>query len=921
MDKKSWQRIEEILDKTFDLNEEDFKRFIETEIQDDALKKEIFALLRAEKTAPEFLDSGIDGLLTSNQTIHTIADSLKNHPVEIDRYKISDEIGRGGMSVVYKARRTDGEFDQNVAIKIMQPFGADREDRFRRLREERQILASLNHPNIATVFDGGITPEGWPYMVMELVNGQHLNEYCNQKNIGLRARLRLFLTICDTVNYAHQNLILHRDLKPANILITPDGRVKLLDFGIAKLLNEDGSAIPLTRTGAPLLTPEYAAPEQFRKEPVATSVDVYSLGVLLYELLTGVRPFDLSTKTFFEINQIIQEQEPAKPSEKCTLHTISPSELRGDLDIICLKALRKEPGKRYLTVRDLAEDITRYLTGVPISARPATKSYRIRKFVQRHRTGVIAATVFLLILTGFITLLINQQAITTQERDRALEMSEQVQAELERSNTLRSFLVDMFRANIPDRPQDELPTTEQLLEAGVERALDPESGNSAIRADMLTVIASIYEPQNRLERALELTNTAIELIENDTLNSKDQLIAAWHLHSRISLRQRKVDQAEASLLKSYQLIPAEMMTSDNELRLALDIARIRLQNGEYAQAEKLMQPHIKNVFNGVEYQPHLINRLLWDTGILYNLTNEFEKSLEARIALNTHSKNLHGATSLNYTVSLANTALTQVQLGHITDAEETLSEVLVIYDEIFNDQPSEYRGAALHTLARLRRYTGQFNEALQTARFSSEQWAAATERENLDEYVWLHFNQAEILVAAQRWDEALPVLEHTKNLLENLQPPMPGRLSLVEANIARIFCQNGNLSEGANHLAAIKHRLDLAETEFMNTDDNLAFYQADGICSMAHGRFEDAILSFNSALQLPIPPGQFATSALINIYIAMAMDAMGQTEFAMQHLKKAEQLFLENDAHEHPYIDMIENRFTIFPGGTLTQSE
>ncbi|MCC5942347.1 MAG: protein kinase [Balneolaceae bacterium] len=906
MDKKTWQYIEEILDKTFELDETEALNFIESEVHDELLKKEIIALLLAEKAAPDFLDSGIDGLLTSNQAIQNIADSFKNHHVEIDRYQISEEIGRGGMSVVYRAKRTDGEFEREVAIKIMQPFGIDREDRFRRLRDERQILASLNHPNIAKVFDGGVTPEGWPYMVMELVDGAPFIDYCNKQNLNLIDRLNLFTSVCKAVNYAHQNLILHRDLKPGNILVTNDGRVKLLDFGIAKLLDEGGSAVPLTRTGIPLLTPEYAAPEQFQNEPPSTSLDIYSLGVILYELLAGTRPFDLNNKSYFEITNIIREKAPAKPSEKSCIKKISPSDLRGDLDTICMKALRKEPNERYGSVQELLDDITRYCSGLPVRARPATRSYRLKKFVGRHRTGAAASLVFLLFLFSFIALLIYQQSITSLERDRAVSLTEQLQAELDRSNTLRNFLVDLFSANIPDRPSDEIPSTEELLEIGVEKALDPESGSDAIRADMLTVIGSIYEPLNRLERAIELTEKAIEIAESDTDKNRKQLIAAYRLHSKILLRQREFLQSETSLFKAQELLAPDERTGEDDLRLMLDLARIRMHHGEYDEAKKMLLPFVDQAKSGKTYSPALITRLLWDMGIVYNLTDELEKSLEIRTFLNTHTKNIHGTTNLNYIVSLANTALVQIKLGRFTDGEESLAEVFNLYDEIFKEKPSEYRAAALNTLARLQKYRGDFDEALVTARLSSEEWAAARELDNLDDYVWLHFGQAQVLMASQNWERAESVLTHTENLFLSSETVMYGNLTWVEASLAQIHCNRGNSNSGIEMIQKINNRLEESETDYMTTDYHLALYEAEGICAESMGQFQDAISAFNRALALPIPAGQFADIARLNIHLARVTAAAGQFEFAMNHLEEAERELLKHAPTDHPYTALLE---------------
>ncbi|TVP99389.1 MAG: serine/threonine protein kinase, partial [Balneolaceae bacterium] len=810
-------------------------------------------------------------------------------------------------------------FEQDVAVKIIQPFGLNREEQMNRLRTERQILANLQHPNIARVFDGGITPEGWPYMVMELVDGMPLTRYCNDNKLGLNERLHLFQTICDAVSYAHQNLVLHRDLKPGNILVTKNGQVKLLDFGIAKLLTDDQTSAPLTRTGMPLLTPEYAAPEQFRGGNVATPIDVYSLGVILYELLSGARPFDLSQKSFNQMEQVICEEEPKKPSEKAGLEIIQPGVLTGDLDTICLKALRKEPGNRYTSVQDLKKDLLRYQNGIPVSARPANRSYRIKKFISRHKTSVSVTVIGIMLIIGFIAVLLYQQQITIQERDRAISLTEQVQAELERSNTLRDFLTDLFRANIPDRPRDELPTTEELLEYGTDRALDPESGNNLIRADMLTVIASIYQQHNQLEKALELTDTAINLLNDGSSEYSKQLSDAYRLHSGILLRQRDIRQAEHSLMLANRWLPPGNRTEEAEFRLRLDLSRLRMNHGEYLEAKELLEPLVTEIKSGHEVSSALMTRLMWDMAIIYNNLHEFENALDTRYELLNLTKSSRGATSLHYAVALANTALTEIQLGKFNEASQKLSEALGLYDSIYEEKPSEYRGAALHSLARLQRYKGLFNDAIVTARLSSEQWAAATERTNLDEYVWLHFGQAQVLVSAQQWQNAIDVLMHTHGLVLTLDPPRPGTLIWVEASIAQYHCRKGDISRGVDMIREINSRLEPEHSDFMTTDDYLALFESAGVCAASEGRWQDAIDAFQKALALPIPPGQFADIARFKIQTASAYGKSGQFEIALTLLNDAETELTNGSPIRHPYMDLHENVYSKLSPVTITE--
>src|SRR5690606_11886872 len=326
-------------------------------------------------------------------------------------------------STVYLAERADGTFEQQVALKLMRAVPG-RHDLEARFRAERQILASLNHPHIARVFDGGMAEDGRPYLVMEYIEGAPIDAYCDQRRLSVRERLRLFQKVAEVVHFAHRNLVVHRDLKPSNILVTNDGSVKLLDFGIAKLLDPEGDREAVTRTGNRWMTPEYAAPEQVRGEAITTATDLYQLSVVLYELLTGRSPFQAAGRSAFEIEKAVCEEEPTRPSTAVTethetatdTAPLTPEAvsrarktevqalrktLSGDLDAIVLKGLRKEPTARYASAEAMVEDVKRYLAGLPVEAQRGSTGYRLRKFVQRNRGAVLAVAAFALLLLGY----------------------------------------------------------------------------------------------------------------------------------------------------------------------------------------------------------------------------------------------------------------------------------------------------------------------------------------------------------------------------------------------------------------------------------------------------------------------------------------------------------------------------------------
>ncbi len=410
-----WKEVEAVFEQVLEVPVGERSAFIDRTCADDEeLRREVKSLLESHGRAGTFLhDSDLffcresfaeDGsLLVPGQTI--------------DRYRIIREIGRGGMGAVYLAARADAEYEKQVAIKLIKR-GMDTDAVLRHFRNERQILASFDHPNIARLFDGGTTGDGLPYFVMEYVEGLPINEYSNKQALPINERLKLFREVCAAVSYAHRHLVIHRDIKRTNILVTAEGIPKLLDFGIAKILQEgDDAQPPATMTGLRLMTPEYASPEQIRGEPVTTASDVYSLGVVLYELLTGSSPYRFTSRAPRDVERAITEQEPTRPStaapESNRKSEIANRKfLRGDLDNIVLMALRKEPDRRYQSVEQFSEDIRRHLEARPVLARKDTIGYRAVKFIRRNKAVVAAASLlFASLLGGIIT--------TTWEAHRA----------------------------------------------------------------------------------------------------------------------------------------------------------------------------------------------------------------------------------------------------------------------------------------------------------------------------------------------------------------------------------------------------------------------------------------------------------------------------------------------------------------------
>jgi eukaryotic-like serine/threonine-protein kinase len=445
MNPERWQRIEEIFRTAIDAPADDRDAYLTLACgADEELRREVLSLLDRD-TPEDFIQAPIVNAaraFTASSKVDLTGD-------RIGPYRATRLIGRGGMGDVYEAERDDEQFRQQVAIKIIRR-GMDTDFVRERFMRERQILASLDHPHIARLFDGGATADGRPYFVMEFVDGEPITDYTRSRQLSINDKLKLFRDVCSAVQHAHQNLVVHRDLKPSNIMVTAEGAPKLLDFGIAKLLAPDhGAAVTRTGTALRLMTPDYASPEQARGGVITTATDVYSLGVVLYELLTTRRPYQFETYSPFEIERAIWDTQAQPPSDAARQQAGAPTklarQLAGDLDNIVMMALRKEPERRYQSVEQFSEDLRRHLSGLPVTARADSFVYRAGKFMRRHRAAVIAAALVSFSLLGGIvaTTLAARQA--RAERVRAERRFAQVR---KLSNT---FLFD-FHDKIRNTP-------------------------------------------------------------------------------------------------------------------------------------------------------------------------------------------------------------------------------------------------------------------------------------------------------------------------------------------------------------------------------------------------------------------------------------------------------------------------------------
>lgn len=585
---------------------------------DPALRAEVEALL-AEDAGSTGLLGGPDGdhalgalaeQLLGTDPVGTDAFGNAAEPLagrRVGPYTVVRLIGRGGMGAVYLAERAD--VGLAVALKVV-AGGLAAPERVERFLLERRVLARLEHPNIARLLDAGIAEDGTPWFAMEYVRGAPIDRYCDTRRLGVAARLALVERVCEAVAYAHRSLVVHRDLKPANILVGEDGSPKLLDFGIAKLL-EEGEA-GHTATGMRLLTPEYAAPEQLTGAPVTVAADVYALGVVLYELLTGRRPYHVAGRTAAEIERAVLSADPLRPSAAVTrpeerrhtdgrVETIPPEQvararaaepaqlgrrLAGDLDAIVLRALAKEPGRRYASVEALLDDLRHHRLGLPVRAQPDTGHYRARKFVRRHRAPVAVAALLVTLLAGFAGAVSVQQAATARERDRAEAALARARVETAQADEVTRFLAGLFTASNPYETGGDTVTTRQLLERGVAR-IDQLTAQPEVQARMLTVMGRVFQGLGQEARALALHRRAVAIARTLRPQPNATLAASLHELGRVLNNAGPVDSAAAAF-EGALAIRRQLYGDRHEdvAKSLIGLGVVMTQRGDYAAAER-----------------------------------------------------------------------------------------------------------------------------------------------------------------------------------------------------------------------------------------------------------------------------------------------------------------------------------------------
>ncbi|MCA9736519.1 MAG: serine/threonine protein kinase [Gemmatimonadetes bacterium] len=861
MDAARWQQIQDVFLDALELSPAERAPFLDGACGADAeLRREVESLLDAGATADPLLDATLDDLVLLVEEDPARGPSA---PERAGPYAVLEELGRGGMGIVYRARRADGQYEREVALKIVHVAG-DSVEVARRFRQERQILASLEHPSIARLYDAGATADGRPFLAMELVRGEPIHHHADRLRMSVDARLRLFEQVVAAVDFAHRKLVIHRDLKPSNVLVSEQGEVKLLDFGIAKLLEADSTETtrdePVTRADQRLLTPEYASPEQQRGEPLSTASDVYSLGIMLHQLLVGTRP----TGPGLPAPSTVQDTASAADVRGTTAARLR-RQLKGELDTIVLKALRPEPDARYPSAAALLDDLVRYRTGLPLSARPPSWAYRARKFVGRNRLAVAAATAAMLGLLGGLTAAVHQARIARQERDLAQSVS--------------GFLVNLFSSANPLQASPERLDTLRInafLARAVDR-LDTDLGSQPeLRARMQLLLGSVHEGLGLYEPAQSLLTAALEGYR--TLEGDDgaEVAAALGELGKTLHSAGRFGEAEQRYREALERTRERLGERSPELaRLRTQYAGLLLSQDRLPQAESVL-------VSALDVRRDLLAErsipMASDLNLLAALQyrqGRVEESVGTMVQAHDMMRDLVGANHATTAVFAQNLGLVLYRLERNEEAEPLLREAITgMRAALGPDHPNV--GPALKTLANVVNALGRWDEAdslfVEALAFSRRVMGPV----HPDVSTTLHDHGGNLMQRGEL-ERALPLLEEAVRVEADLGDVGAG-LGITMGTLAEARRRTGDAQAVATYLEA----LEILEGAFPPGHPRILVARNGWALAVADaGRREEAetvlLDNYDGAVQIP-DGGQAArltARALADFY-----ESVGDTEEA-----------------------------------------
>ncbi|MDR9364500.1 MAG: serine/threonine-protein kinase [Balneolaceae bacterium] len=823
MNSQQWDDIQDLFHQCIELSLDEQKIFLDNlKEKKPQISAELKKLLDAHHMSGTFLEDEI------------LEEEFISEGDRVGPWRIIREIGRGGMSSVFLATRADGQFEREVAIKFLHGL-IPGQSMHKRLQQEQKILARLQHKNIAQLIDAGLTDEGRPYFILEYIQGKPITEWCNEQHLSFEERLQLFVQVCEAVQFAHQRLIVHRDLKPNNILVDNHGNVKLLDFGIAKILeNEPQESTPITKTGLFLMTPEYASPEQVHGDAITTATDVHALGLILYELLTGKLPYDFSNKTPIEIGSIISETTPAKPSsvvikissETIQLGSINKAQhkrqLRGDLDTIVLKSIRKEPERRYGSADQLLQDIRRYQKNEPISARPESAGYLTKKFIQRNRTVVFALSVIGIILVGTAIFSLNQARITEIERQKTEQVNAFLQEMLASPNPYQDGL-EVKVIDILDRTADRIDielSNQPAVEASVRHTLgvtyrelgDIDKADFQL-SQSLALMNTLFSPPNA-----EMSEVQVEMAKTEQMQGNYQtadsllnlaLTADLELFGRESTtiaarlgelgslqwEMGNFDEAEALLRESLELEQKLRSPDHEQIASSMgNLATLLSDQGYDEEALELYREELKIYRANYEDDRHpAIPQVISHIGIILDDQEKYEEALADHQKALELFRELKGEDHPDVVYAMNNLASVMTKMGNVEEALAMQVDAAALYRDIFGpDHPS--LGIQYNNIAFTKRNMGDLEGAKESYSQAIETWQAGLPPGH-PFLAYGYHNLASVLQSQNRPGEALPYFQDAYEIrTEHLSPENPER-AMTTSMLGECLASLGKIAE------------------------------------------------------------------------------------------------------------------------------
>ncbi len=830
-----WQKLWQLFEQAVDLPADEQAAFLDQACGDNAdLRRRLMNLIARDAQQEGMLDRGLEG----SGLIDDVSTPL---PGNVGVYRIIRELGRGGMGQVFLGERDDPEFRQRVAIKLI-PLGRYSDAVLKRFVLERQILSDLDHENIARLLDGGVTDEGIPYLIMEYIDGESIDAYCARTGLDLRARLKLFQQVCRAVDYAHRRLIVHRDIKPGNVLVDQSGRVKLLDFGVAKLLEPALSAeTAVTETMGRMATPEYASPEQLKGERLSTATDIYSLGVLLYQLLTGKRPIEITRSDLASTIQAVAAEEPIRPSQirDPEVSAMPARLLRGDLDNIVMLALRKDPDRRYASAVEFAQDVQRYLDGFPIQARPESMGYRVGKFIRRNRltvaaSAIVAAALVVLAATSYL-----------QARSLSAALAE-ANLERQKATEVAGFMRDLFKASDPLAPDANQRSTEQLLADGARRIRTELEGQPALQASLMSTMAEVYVNLSRYEEAQTLAQDALDYYSVDPSTEPERTLATQLTLARIAFLREDFDRAMALCEAVSEAAGSVPDQRETRVQAQLQCASAESSLGRYQASIDRVQSLLGGELQQMPERADSLTEAHTVLGSNYWYLAEYDRSRQEYGTAYELLRSRYGEQHPKSIAALNRIGSVDLRTGSLERAEEIHRDVLAQTRALLGREHSQTADAT-NGLGVVLLQQGKYDEA--EALFL-EAIAAYEGLQGADSAGAMRpmINLALAYTETQRYDEAIPI--HDELLRREIATMGPDfwRVGLHYNNAGLVYQDLRDLEKAE---ASFRSAQEVIRKAWGETHPGLA-YSVNNLAIVLHdqGESEEAEALFQRALRL-----------------------------------------------------------------------